>query len=107
MEDKLQLTDLFAVCKLTNDIIILVKKEDAGKSGIMAVKVLRKSRTYSIGELDRFLKFGAFEPIITEDRPGQKFYRSLVYRSLPEATLSSMLEEFESAKIIKEEEDGR
>jgi hypothetical protein len=91
----LQLTDLFAVYKLTNDIIIFVRKEDIGKPSIQALKIIRPTKEYHFTKLELFLKFGAFEPIHTNCRPTQKFYRSLFYRSFPEEKLFNILNHME------------
>ena len=91
--ENIQTSDLTAVAKLGDQIVLFVRNEDVDNPNAEAIQYNFGLQEYHIGLCARFCKFTPFEPIDPSSTL-QRYYRNLIYRNLPMETFVHSLIDF-------------
>lgn len=96
MEENIQLTDLTVIGTLNDVVLLAVLKEDVGTENPKCLKIDLGKGEFHVGETEKFTKFAPYDTV-SDDENIQKFYRSWIYRKLPNKKIMDLLIGFTKA----------
>lgn len=88
----MQLTELITVANLTDNLFLIISKEDKSDNPV-AVQVDIPARVWRKGELQKFLKFTPYEEV-SENKDVQRFYRDRIYRYFKDEEIIEIIKVF-------------
>lgn len=103
MKDILTLKDFYCIAQFADSVLLLKEKKQLVEDRRVLQVNLSKNDFY-IDNVDRFMKFTPFEDV-GSSKSLQKYYRAIIYRSLPDETIVDMLLSFSGDEVEKSEEE--